>query len=479
MNATVPRLLLAAPMSGSGKTTVMAGLVAAFAARGLRVAPFKVGPDYIDPSYHTLAAGHTCHNLDAWMLPPEVIPTLLARHTHAADLALIEGVMGLFDGYSGREDTGSSAHIARLTDTPVLLVLDVRAQARTAAALVQGLRDFDPHTRVAGVILNRVGSDKHAQMVTAAIEEHVGLPVVGALRRTETLHLPERHLGLIPTAEPGRWQAWLDEARDLVASQVDLDRVLHLAARTEHAAWGRENGEGRRENETPRIQPPTADPQLPRPTIAVAQDAAFSFHYQDNLELLREAGANLVPFSPIADSALPPGTQAIYLCGGFPELYAAELAGNTPMREQIRQAAAAGLPIYAECGGLMYLTERLLDGEGCAYPMAGVLPGHSQMTQRLTLGYRTVQAASNGANWLLPAGETLRGHEFHYSTWQYDQQGEASAIAPAYTILPDEWRTEPRPDGALIGRVLASYIHLHFLARPELATRFVAAARGQ
>ncbi len=463
MTIAVPRLLLAAPMSGSGKTTIMAGLVAAFAARGLRVAPFKVGPDYIDPSYHTLAAGRTCHNLDAWMLPPDLIPALLARRTHDADLALIEGVMGLFDGYSGSEDTGSSAHIARMTNTPVLLVLDVRAQARTAAALVHGLRDFDPRLRVAGVLLNRVGSAKHAQMVTAAIEQHVGLPVVGALGRAEALHLPERHLGLIPTTEPGRWQAWLEQARALVTEQVDLDRVLELARNAPPLTSG--------------ASPTTAHPSPitahPSPTIAVAQDAAFSFLYEDNLDLLREAGAELVPFSPLRDAALPPGTQALYLCGGFPELYAAELAGNAAMREQIRQAAAAGMPIYAECGGLMYLTTELHDAEGRAFPMVGVLPGCSQMTPRLTLGYRTIEA--HGANWLLQPGETLRGHEFHYSTWER----AAPDPPPAYTILADEWRREACPDGALIGNVLASYVHLHFLAHPDLAARFVAAARGR
>ncbi|NJN65602.1 MAG: cobyrinate a,c-diamide synthase [Chloroflexaceae bacterium] len=459
--ATVPRLLLAAPMSGSGKTTVMAGLVAAFAARGLRVAPFKVGPDYIDPSYHTLAAGRACHNLDAWMLPSDLVPLLLARHTHDADLALIEGAMGLFDGYSGSDDTASSAHVARLTDTPVLLVLDVRAQARTAAALVQGLSDFDPRLRVAGVILNRVGSPKHARMVTAAIEQHVGLPVLGALHRNETLHLPERHLGLVPTAEPGRWRAWLEQARALVTEQIDLTRVFELARTAPSLLPSLFLIPG----------PPPPAHGSPSPVIAVAQDAAFSFRYQDNLDLLREAGAALAFFSPLADTALPCNTQALYLCGGFPELYAADLAGNTAMREQIRQAAAAGIPIYAECGGLMYLTETLLDGAGKAYPMVGVLPGRSRMTEHLTLGYRTIQAS--GTNWLLPAGETLRGHEFHYSTWE-----RTPDIPPACTILPDEWHSEPRPDGALVSRVLASYVHLHFLACPELAARLVAAARG-
>ncbi len=462
MTHPMPRLLLAAPMSGSGKTTVMAGLIAAFVAQGLRVAPFKVGPDYIDPSYHALAAGRPCLNLDAWMLPPDVIPSLVARRSCTADLALIEGVMGLFDGYSGSDDTGSSAQIARLTATPVLLVLDVRAQARTAAALVQGLRDFDPRLTLVGVILNRVGSPRHAQMVTAAIEAHVGLPVVGALHRDDALHLPERHLGLVPTAEPGHWPAWLEQASTLVAAQVDLARVLELA---QHAP-------PLLASDTDRPASIAAPPARARPVIAVADDAAFSFHYQDNLDLLSEAGATVVRFSPLSDPKLPPNTQALYLGGGFPELYAAQLAANATLREDIRQAAAAGMPIYAECGGLMYLTETLHDPAGQSFPMVGVLPGCSRMTARLTLGYRTVQPATT--NWLLHPNETLRGHEFHYSIWERD----AAQIPPAYTILPDQWHDQVRTDGALIGNVLASYVHLHFLAHPALATRFVAAAQA-
>ncbi len=456
----LPRLLLAAPMSGSGKTTLSAGLIAALRRRGLNIAPFKVGPDYIDPGYLGLAAGRSCHNLDAWMLSPDTIRPLLTRHSRQADLALIEGVMGLFDGYAGDDDSGSSAQIARLTETPVLLVLDVRAQARTAAALVLGLRDFDPRLPIAGVLLNRVGSAKHAQMVSRAIEEHVGLPVLGALQRSDDLHLPERHLGLVPTAEPGRWQEWLDDAAEQISTTVDLDRLLELAG----AAPPLDGAP----DWTPLVAKTTAAPR-----IAFAQDAAFSFRYEDNLALLRQAGAELLPFSPLSDRELPPGTQAIYLCGGFPELYAGELAANDSLQAQIRQAAAAGLPIYAECGGLMYLTETLIDGEGRSYPMAGVLPGQSRMTSRLTMGYRTVEA--HAAHWLLRPGETLRGHEFHYSSWDRSE----AQILPAYRVLPDAWQRQPRPDGAVIGKVLASYIHLHFLAFPELAQRFVQAAAQQ
>lgn len=456
----LPRLIIAAPMSGSGKTTLTAGLIVALRARGLNVAPFKVGPDYIDPGYHALAAGRPCANLDAWMLPPERIATLLQRHSQGADLALIEGVMGLFDGYSGHDDTASSAHIARLTNTPILLVLDVRAMARTAAALVQGMQRFDPRVEVRGVLLNQAGSPRHAQMVTEAISNATGLPVVGYLLRDNGLHLPERHLGLIPTAEPGRWQEWLAQLHERIEATVDLDCVLELAraaAPLDLAASAAQ------------ATPPTL--AAPRPRIAVARDAAFSFLYTDNLDLLHEAGAELAFFSPMHDAVLPAGTQAIYLCGGFPELYAEALAANAPLRAAIARAAAQGTPIYAECGGLMYLTETVVDAAGRAYPMVGVLPGQSVMTARLTMGYRNIRAERS--SWLWQAGETLRGHEFHYSVWH-----DRPATMPwLYACLPDAFHPETRSEGAAIGNVLASYVHVHFLAHPEIASRFVTAAR--
>ena len=457
MSITLPRLILAAPMSGNGKTTITTALIAAFAARGLRVAPFKVGPDYIDPTYHALAAGRASRNLDAWMLPEERVRQLFAHATRDADLALIEGVMGLFDGFSGDDDTGSTAHVARILDAPVLLVLDVSAMARSAAAIVRGMRDFDPRVRVAGVILNRVGGENHARMVKDAIESEIGVPVVGYLARDDALNLPERHLGLIPTLEPGRWRTWLDAARAKIAATVDLDQVLELAR---HA---------------PQLPITDYDPFTPSPgvlhaTIAVARDAAFNFLYEDNLDLLRAAGADITFFSPLHNSALPRGTRAIYLCGGFPEIYAAELAANVAMRDAIRAAPRAGIPIYAECGGLMYLTEEIVDLESAMHAMVGILPGRSVMTRRLALGYRTARAARD--SWLWRADETIRGHEFHYSTWE----DRPTDLAPAYELLPNEFQREVRTEGAQIGNVFASYVHLHFLARPELAARLVSAS---
>ena len=460
----LPRLLLAAPMSGSGKTTITAGLIAALAARGLQVAPFKCGPDYIDPSYHALAAGRPCHNLDAWLVPPEQIPGIVARRAQGADLAVIEGVMGLFDGYAGDDDSGSSAHIARLTNTPVVIVLDARAMARTAAALVAGLRDFDPRVRVAGVICNRVGSPGHAQLLTRAIEDATGLPVFGCFSRDAAINLPERHLGLVPTAEPGRWQAWIGEVRARVEASIDLDRLLVIARSAPELLVA----------SRPHPQPLSLSGrgESDYPLIAVARDEAFSFLYEENLDMLREAGAQICFFSPLRDHALPDGTGAIYLCGGFPELYAAQLSENQPMRESLRAAAAAGLPIYAECGGLMYLTEAVVDAEGHSYPLVGLLPGHSTMTGRLTMGYRTVQAQAD--SWLWRTGETVRGHEFHYSLWEQ----RPSALPWLYACLPDAMRPAVNPEGAHADTILASYVHLHFRAYPVLATRFVAAAQA-
>ncbi len=452
----IPRLIIAAPMSGSGKTTVTTALIAAFTARGLRVAPFKVGPDYIDPTYHSLAANCPAHNLDAWMLARDQVTQLFASATRDADLALIEGVMGLFDGFSGDDDTGSTAHVARILDAPVLLVLDASAMARSAAAIVQGVRDFDPRVRIAGVLLNRVGSAGHARLVKDAIESAVGIPVVGYLARDDALNLPERHLGLIPTLEPGRWHAWLETAREKISETVDLNRILELA------------------HEAPELSVPNYDasnaPKPVRTVIAVARDAAFNFIYEDNLVLLRAAGAEIAFFSLLSDRTLPRGAQAIYLCGGFPEIYAAELAANEPMRADIYAAGRAGMPIYAECGGLMYLTSEIVDAEKRSHKMVGLLPGQSVMTGRLTLGYRVAKAASN--SWLWRAGETVRGHEFHYSTWEYRPQD----LFPAYELMPNGFQKESRIEGACAGNLFASYVHLHFLARPEIAQRLVEAA---
>ncbi len=451
------RLIIAAPQSGSGKTTVAAGLMAALTAHGLRVAPFKVGPDYIDPTYHSLAAQRPSHNLDPWLLSPDRIMASFGQRTQGADIAIIEGMMGLFDGLSGADDSGSAAHIARLLGAPVLLVVDVSAMARSAAAIVRGFRDFEPSVRIAGVVLNRVGGAGHAGMVQEAIESETSVPVVGYLTQDDALHLPERHLGLIPTAEPGRWLAWVKQA------QAGVERTFNLASVLEIAASAGPLRSTLGADLFTRQQTP------PKAKIAVADDAAFNFIYADNLDLLQAAGAEIVRFSPLHAVTLPAGVGAIYLCGGFPELYAAQLAANCSLLTDLRRAQALNIPIYAECGGLMLLTEAIIDSSGVQHRMAGLLPGRSVMTPHLTIGYRTARALHD--SWLWRKDEVIRGHEFHHSIWQ-----DRLATTPyAYELQTDAYHLA-QMEGACVGNVFASYTHLHFLAQPELAERFVSAA---
>lgn len=464
MRIQAPRLVIAGTASGVGKTTIATGLMAALAAQGYRVAPFKIGPDYIDPSYHHVATGQPSRNLDTWMVSPPTVAHLFARAAAQADLAIIEGVMGLYDGFSGRSEAGSTAEVAKLLGAPVVLVMDVASLARSAGAMALGYRDFDPDLWLAGIVLNNVGSDKHALWVKEAIES-VGIPVLGYLHRDGALHLPHRHLGLIPTAERGvvssdseLGQA-LHAIREQIKKGIDLDRIIELA----------------------RSAPPleAADPGLfptePPPAsvrIAIARDEAFSFYYEDNLDLLRAHGAELVVFSPLHDSRLPEGSQGLYLCGGFPEMYAEGLAANRAMHKAIRQASQQGLPIYAECGGLMYLTESITDLEGRTHSMVGLVPGRIVTEgQRLKLSYAVIQVQRDSI--LAHRGQELRGHEFHLSDW-LDLPPD---MPRAYVVRPHESGSHPRSEGYCRRNILASYIHLHFATAPDLALNFVAACR--
>ena len=451
MDALPPRLVIAGAHSGAGKTTLTAGLIAALRRRGLAVQPFKVGPDYIDPTYHTLAAGRPCRNLDAWMLPSDAVAAAFARGSRGADLAVIEGGMGLFDGFGYDDETGSTAHVAKLLGAPVILALNIRSLARSAAALAQGYANFDPALPLAGFILNHAGSAAHGAGVARAVTGATGLPCFGWLPRDEQLRIPERHLGLVPTAEPGRWEAFIAAAADHVAKYLNVDALLAVA---------------RSSTQTFEV-PETSKVSSIVCRIAVARDEAFNFYYEDNLDLLREAGAELAFFSPLADTTLPAGCRGLYIGGGFPEVYADRLAANVALRGELAAAIAAGLPTYAECGGLMYLTQSITDLAGRTHPMVGALPGRSAMTGRLTLGYREVTTLAGTP--LAPAGITLRGHEFHYSDW-IEQPADLPA---AYRVArPD---APARLEGYAAGNLLASYIHLHWGAAPELAARFVAA----
>lgn len=454
-SAARPRLVFAGTASGVGKTTVAMAVIAAFTGRGLTVAPFKAGPDYIDPTFHALAAGRPCRNLDGWILPHENLRALFARASTNADLSIVEGVMGLFDGRNEAGESGSTAELAKLLQAPVVLVLDVGKQARSAAATARGFQAFDPAVPLAGFVLNRVGSERHARLVRREVEAATGLPVLGVLPKSAKVALPERHLGLVPTQELGRAQEVLGQLSELAGQHLDLDGLLAAARQA-----------GPILVETPELFP--SEPlKSVNSGLAVARDEAFSFYYEDNLDLLAAFGARLLPFSPLRDAALPPDTGGLYLGGGFPELFAARLAANGALLADVRRAAADGMPIYAECGGLMYLAEALTDFEGSRHRMAGLLPCEVAMTDRRTaLGYVRLRTQRNTL--LCPAKTELRGHEFHWS--RLSAGGEQ---ANAYEII----EPSPRSEGFANGNVLASYVHLHFGAEPDLARRFVQAMR--
>lgn len=461
------RLVIAGTTSGAGKTTVASGLMAAFRARGLTVQGAKVGPDFIDPGYHALATGRPARNLDAFLSGPELISPLLAHaigHREPADLAIVEGVMGLFDGASGRGELASTAHVAKLTRSPVVLVVDAAAMARSVAALVLGYRNYDLAVDVAGVILNRVGSEAHADLLREALEP-IGVPVLGALVRDERLVAPSRHLGLVPVAErDARARETLAVLAARIAEQIDLEALERLArAAPPHSgqAWdpvaaiaGIANGGG---------LAAVPDPPARAPRIAVAAGAAFSFRYSENLELLQAAGAELVPLDPLHDATLPEACDGLYLGGGFPEEHGAALAENQPLRAAVAAHAAAGRPIVAECGGLLYLG-RELDG----HAMCGVLDGVGRLGKRLSLGYREATAGADSPLWR--AGDEVRGHEFHYST----STPEASDPA-AWTLRA---RGRERPEGIAGPSVHASYLHTHWAAYPQAAVRLARAAGG-
>ncbi|MFI7100212.1 cobyrinate a,c-diamide synthase [Streptomyces sp. NPDC050161] len=454
---TIPRLVIAAPASGAGKTTVATGLMAAFAEAGLAVSPHKVGPDYIDPGYHSLATGRPGRNLDAYLCGTDRLAPLFLHGARGADLAVVEGVMGLFDGASGKGELSSTAQVAKVLRAPVVLVVDASSQSRSVAALVHGFASWDPQVRLAGVILNKVGSDRHEALLREAMESS-GVPVLGALRRTGEVRTPSRHLGLVPVAE--RRADALDSVRELAArvrAGCDMEALLALARGVPElpdAAWD------------PAAEAAAAGGSAPagrRPLIAVAGGAAFTFSYAEHAELLAAAGADVVPFDPLRDERLPEGTGGLVIGGGFPEVYAPDLSANAPLRAAVAALAASGAPVSAECAGLLYLAGSI-DGK----PMCGVLPAEARMSERLTLGYREAVALEDNA--LAAAGTRVRGHEFHRTAVE-----PGAGASPAWGFTHPERRVE----GFVQGGVHASYLHVHWAAAPSLATRLVAgAARG-
>ncbi|MEE1801801.1 MULTISPECIES: cobyrinate a,c-diamide synthase [unclassified Streptomyces] len=459
----VPRLVIAAPSSGSGKTTVATGLMAAFSERGLAVSPHKVGPDYIDPGYHTLAVSSGSsgssggvtrpgRNLDAYMCGPGLIGPLFAYGAAGCDLAVVEGVMGLYDGASDQGELASTAQVSKLLRAPVVLVVDASSQSRSVAALVHGFASWDPEVRIGGVILNKVATDRHERLLRDALDGS-GVPVMGVLRRTDQVGTPSRHLGLVPVAE--RRTDALDAMTELagrVRAGCDLEALLALARSAPELAT---------EAWEPGVAPVT-DPERGRPVIAMAGGPAFTFSYAEHTELLTAAGADVVPFDPLRDEALPPGTRGLVIGGGFPEVYAPELSANEPLRKAVAELAYAGAPVAAECAGLLYLA-RSLDGK----PMCGVLPADARMSGRLTLGYREAVAIGDSA--LAVAGTRVRGHEFHRTVLE-----PGAGAEPAWGLVHPERRVE----GFVRGGVHASYLHTHWAATPEMARRLVAQAVG-
>jgi len=450
---TVPIVVIAGVSSGVGKTTVTLGLLEALRGRGLAVQAFKVGPDFIDVAYHALATGRPSYNLDGWMCGPDQVIATVGDRAARADLALVEGVMGCFDGRDGLSEDGSTAQIAKWLGAPVILVVDVGALARSAAAVVLGFERFDPHLTLAGVVFNRAGGPAHRQWLTDAVASACKARPLGALPYDQGVALPERHLGLVTAVEGGYSSALRQRLARLVEAHVDLDALVGFA-RSKVA------------RSAARFAPSSA----PSATIAVARDPAFQFYYPDNLEALERAGARLVFWSPIADGKLPE-VDGLYIGGGYPELYGRELAGNAPMQAAVRAFALSGRPVYAECGGLMYLAESLTDLDGRRWPMVGVLPAPVVMERdRLVIGYREVTLT--GAGPLGPAGTTARGHEFHCS-----RLGDVpTSVARLYAVAEGPGGRH-RSEGFLVSGTLMSYVHLHFGSNPALAANLVAAAR--
>ncbi len=453
---SMPAFIIAGTHSGVGKTTVALGIMAALRRRGLKVQPFKIGPDFIDPGLHTKVCGAPSYNLDGWMLSRDYNRRSFHKNAQDKNVAVVEGMMGLYDGRSGSTNEGSTAQMAQQLGLPVILVVDASAMARSAAAMILGYRLFDRKTKVIGVIFNRVGGAGHLQYLREALKSLPGFECFGGIPMDERIRIPERHLGLTVAREGFTDQRFVNQLGRLIEDHLDLDRLLG-GTRTKIAAL---------------VEAATTEPSDDKVPIAVAVDQAFCFYYPDNLELLGASGAKLKFFSSIADRALPHGVKGIYLGGGYPELYAKELSRNRPMRTAIKAFIEAGGPVFAECGGLMYLTAALTDCAKKEYPMVGAYPFKARMLPRLrALGYREVVSAKKT---FVARREKIRGHEFHYS--EIDSFSGAKAIDAAY-FIEGPGKTKLR-EGYRYKNCLASYVHLHFGSNPEFARNFVAACRG-
>ena len=450
MKIKLPRIVVAAVSSGGGKTTVVTGLLSALRQKGLKVQSYKVGPDYIDPGYHRLASGYPAHNLDSWLMPEDKLREIFIRTSKEADISVVEGVMGLYDG--GRSGVSSTAEIAKLLDAPVVLVIDAKSMGASAAAIALGFREYDQQVKLAGVILNRLGSDTHRLMIEKAMQE-IGIPVLGAIKRDDSLAMPERHLGLLPVEENQRELEAVEAIGRAVVSQTDLVSIIRLADKS---------GEMELADDSNAV---TEDDK--NVTIAVARDDAFSFYYPESLRILEKSGARIILFSPLKDKELP-FCDGVILGGGFPEMFAEALRCNYTMLESIKNAAESGMPIYSECGGFMYLTQAMIDFDGIEHPMAGVLPCRVQMNKKLQMvGY--VSAEMNTDTVLGPKGTRLHGHEFHFSS-EIIPEKDCRDRAFTFTRMRNNAVYQA---GYAWKNVLGSYLHLHFAGCPEAADYFV------
>ncbi|WP_416151942.1 cobyrinate a,c-diamide synthase [Salipaludibacillus sp. HK11] len=446
---TTRRLVIAGIASGVGKTTITVGLMAAFKQRGLTIQGFKCGPDYIDPTYHTEVSRRQARNLDSWMFDEETLKEVLHKGSQGADISLIEGVMGFYDGKDPSSDKGSTADISVITDSPVLLVVPCGALARSAAAIVKGFQLLNEQANIVGVIANQVGSKGHYLLVKEAVEKECHIPVVGYMTKDANLSMPERHLGLIPSIERGELAPYFEQLGNVISETIDLDHLYKLAVTS------------------PVIKNESELFQQKRDAcvkIAVAKDKAFNFYYKENLELLEAAGAEIVYFSPLSGQSLPDNVDGLYLGGGFPEEYAEELSQFKEMQTSIAEAIDKGMPTFAECGGFMFLCESITTSNQDQYSMVGVLPGAVTMTDRLAaIGYREVTGLNE--NFLLPIGETVKGHEFHYST-----HTSSEMITAAFQTTG---RKGTKEEGQINNNLVAGYTHLHFASCPSIAERWV------
>ncbi len=444
-SCSIPRFMIAGTHSGVGKTTVAAGIMAALTRHRFTVQAFKAGPDYIDPTFHHKATNRSSRNLDSWMIPNETLKELFEKNCEGASIAIIEGVMGLFDGRNGKSEEGSSAHIAKILGCPVILVVDASSMARSAAALIMGYQKFDPDLNMIGVIFNNVGSSHHFELLEEAVEKYLNIPVFGYLGRNEIIEIRERHLGLTQLNETVEVENFISNLANFTERNIDLSRIVGFANKVPLI---------------PKISGFTAKTTDKKVRIGVARDDAFNFYYEDNLDLLKINGAEIVFFSPLEDKNIP-DVDGLYFGGGYPELYGDKLAANKDMREQVYGAIKSGVPTYAECGGLMYLTRKIIDFETKEHKMVGILPTIAYMKSKYqALGYVEVEVKQD--NILAKAGDKLRGHIFHWST--IDDMPKI----PAYYL-----KNQDILEGFTEDNLLASYVHLHFGSNLNLAKNFV------